>query len=114
MHEYAVASRRVRLSRLRGNARMHVGVDLDNNLSSHSLQSQAGVREVGHRKSGDPAALCHGRDLSTGVMIPFFSASLAIVAFRCFFPFIFTTTAWFLSPDSGCDLLACDPLQVPA
>ena len=74
---------------------MHVGVDLDNNLSSHSLQSQAGVREVGHRKSGDPAALCHGRDLSTGVMIPFFSASLAIVAFRCFLPFIFTTTAWF-------------------
>ena len=72
VHEYAVASRRVRLSRLRGNARMHVGADLDNNLSSHSLQSQAGVREVGHRKSGDPAALCHGRDLSTGVMIPFF------------------------------------------
>ena len=72
VHEYAAASRRVRLSRLRGNARMHVGADLDNNLSSHSLQSQAGVREVGHRKSGDPAALCHGRDLSTGVMIPFF------------------------------------------
>ena len=39
-----------------------VDADLDNNLSFNSLQPQVGVREVGYRKSGDPAALRHGRD----------------------------------------------------
>ena len=81
-----------------------VDADLDNNLSFHSLQPQAGVREVGHRKSGDPAALCHGRDgrCDCMIMIPSFSAELR-VPFLCLY---FYHHRMVLSLESGCSLHA--------
>ena len=92
------------LSRLRAAAlaRSLVDADSDNNLSFNSLQPQVGVREVGHRKSGDPAALCHGTD-------DLHSVCDSVCPPPCI-SLLSSPSPLFLPPRL---LAACDPPQVP-